>query len=192
MAENGAVLYKPLGLLAELTHRCPLGCPYCSNPLALDPRGSELDTQTWARVFAEAAALGVLQVHLSGGEPGARRVRGARSISAAAAARRSRSPVTPARPTRSAISRHATRMSPRWRLCSTTRPTPTGGCEFRRSRRATVLAMETVPNCRAYTDRPVLGAHQSRLILFQMTNPDNVSLILGEAAPNRFPTRSRG
>ena len=73
MAENGAVLYKPLGLLSELTHRCPLGCPYCSNPLALDPRGSELDTQTWARVFAEAAALGVLQVHLSGGEPGARR-----------------------------------------------------------------------------------------------------------------------
>src|ERR1700730_15873361 len=69
MAENGAVLYKPLGLLAELTHRCPLGCPYCSNPLALDPRGSELDTQTWARVFAEAAALGVLQVHLSGGTP---------------------------------------------------------------------------------------------------------------------------
>ena len=68
MAENGATLYTPLGLLAELTHRCPLGCPYCSNPLALDPRGSELDTQTWARVFAEAAALGVLQVHLSGGE----------------------------------------------------------------------------------------------------------------------------
>src|ERR1700719_419717 len=73
MAENGAVLYTPLGLLAELTHRCPLGCPYCSNQVLLDPRGSELDTQTWARVFAEAAALGVLQVHLSGGEPGARR-----------------------------------------------------------------------------------------------------------------------
>jgi MoaA/NifB/PqqE/SkfB family radical SAM enzyme len=73
MAENGSALYKPLGLLAELTHRCPLGCPYCSNPLALDPRISELDTQTWARVFAEAAALNVLQVHLSGGEPGARR-----------------------------------------------------------------------------------------------------------------------
>ena len=64
---------RPLGLLAELTHRCPLGCPYCSNPLALDPRSDELDTQTWARVFREAAALGVLQVHLSGGEPGARR-----------------------------------------------------------------------------------------------------------------------
>ena len=64
---------NPLGLLAELTHRCPLGCPYCSNPLALDPRDDELDTATWARVFGEAAALGVLQVHLSGGEPGARR-----------------------------------------------------------------------------------------------------------------------
>jgi pyrroloquinoline quinone biosynthesis protein E len=64
---------RPIGLLAELTHRCPLGCPYCSNPLALDPRQAELDTQTWVRVFDEAAALGVLQVHLSGGEPGARR-----------------------------------------------------------------------------------------------------------------------
>ena len=72
-AGSSAALYKPLGLLAELTHRCPLGCPYCSNPLALDRRGDELDTETWARVFAEAAALGVLQVHLSGGEPGARR-----------------------------------------------------------------------------------------------------------------------
>src|SRR5689334_1057883 len=73
---NGAAapgVYGPLGLLAELTHRCPLGCPYCSNPLALDARESELDTQTWTRVFKEAAALGVLQVHLSGGEPGARR-----------------------------------------------------------------------------------------------------------------------
>ena len=70
---NGAPLHSPLGLLAELTHRCPLGCPYCSNPLALDRRESELDTATWARVFREAAALGVLQVHLSGGEPGARR-----------------------------------------------------------------------------------------------------------------------
>jgi pyrroloquinoline quinone biosynthesis protein E len=66
-------LHKPLGLLAELTHRCPLGCPYCSNPLALEPRTDELDTETWARVFGEAAGLGVLQVHLSGGEPGARR-----------------------------------------------------------------------------------------------------------------------
>ncbi len=73
MAGNGASLHVPLGLLAELTHRCPLGCPYCSNPLAFDPRADELDTQIWARVFTEAAGLGVLQVHLSGGEPGARR-----------------------------------------------------------------------------------------------------------------------
>ena len=74
MAANGETpLCTPLGLLAELTHRCPLGCPYCSNPLALDPRDNELDTATWARVFTEAAMLGVLQVHLSGGEPGARR-----------------------------------------------------------------------------------------------------------------------
>jgi PqqA peptide cyclase len=70
---GSTALHKPLGLLAELTHRCPLGCPYCSNPLALDARHDELDTATWARVFQEAAALGVLQVHLSGGEPGARR-----------------------------------------------------------------------------------------------------------------------
>jgi len=73
VAGNSLPLHKPLGLLAELTHRCPLGCPYCSNPIALDPRADELDTATWARVFGEAAALGVLQVHLSGGEPGARR-----------------------------------------------------------------------------------------------------------------------
>jgi PqqA peptide cyclase len=76
MVENGqarSVLHTPLGLLAELTHRCPLGCPYCSNPLMLDRREDELDTATWARVFAEAAGLGVLQVHLSGGEPASRR-----------------------------------------------------------------------------------------------------------------------
>ncbi len=66
-------LPPPLGLLAELTHRCPLGCPYCSNPLALDRRDVELDTNTWMRVFNEGAQLGVMQVHLSGGEPGARR-----------------------------------------------------------------------------------------------------------------------
>jgi pyrroloquinoline quinone biosynthesis protein E len=63
----------PLGLLAELTHRCPLRCPYCSNPLELTRASQELDTATWARVFREAASLGVLQVQLSGGEPTARR-----------------------------------------------------------------------------------------------------------------------
>ena len=62
----------PVGLLAELTHRCPLRCPYCSNPLEMDRRSGELDTATWQRVLSEAAALGVLHVHLSGGEPTAR------------------------------------------------------------------------------------------------------------------------
>lgn len=65
-------LPRPIGLLAELTHRCPLSCPYCSNPLDLDRRSAELETAVWNRVFTEAAALGVLHVHLSGGEPTAR------------------------------------------------------------------------------------------------------------------------
>lgn len=59
----------PIGMLAELTHRCPLQCPYCSNPLNLLKAADELRTDEWLRVFDEAAALGVLQVHLSGGEP---------------------------------------------------------------------------------------------------------------------------
>ncbi len=68
-----SALEPPLALLAELTHRCPLQCPYCSNPLALERPGGELDTAAWRRVLDEAAALGVLQVHFSGGEPTARR-----------------------------------------------------------------------------------------------------------------------
>src|SRR5947208_16705826 len=64
---------RPLALLAELTYRCPLKCPYCSNPLELDHYRRELDTATWQRVLAEAAALGVVQVHFSGGEPLVRR-----------------------------------------------------------------------------------------------------------------------
>jgi PqqA peptide cyclase len=63
----------PTGMLAELTHRCPLRCPYCSNPVELDRRSEELDTATWLRVLAEAARLGVIQVHLSGGEPTVRK-----------------------------------------------------------------------------------------------------------------------
>jgi pyrroloquinoline quinone biosynthesis protein E len=55
-------------LLAELTYRCPLHCPYCSNPVVY-PAGQELSTAEWRRVFGEAAQLGVLQVGLSGGEP---------------------------------------------------------------------------------------------------------------------------
>jgi pyrroloquinoline quinone biosynthesis protein E len=56
-------------LLAELTHRCPLQCPYCSNPVRLLKAADELDKQTWLSAFSQAADLGVLQVHLSGGEP---------------------------------------------------------------------------------------------------------------------------
>lgn len=62
-------LEPPVGLLAELTHRCPLQCPYCSNPVELETARGELATDEWARVFEQAAAIGVLQLHLSGGEP---------------------------------------------------------------------------------------------------------------------------
>lgn len=64
---------NPYSLLAELTYRCPLKCPYCSNPLKLRDYNSELETSTWKRVLAEASRLGVVQVHFSGGEPLARK-----------------------------------------------------------------------------------------------------------------------
>lgn len=60
---------QPYGLLAEVTHQCPLHCVYCSNPLTLLDRQDELGTEEWLRVIGEAAALGVVQVHFSGGEP---------------------------------------------------------------------------------------------------------------------------
>lgn len=63
----------PMAMLAEVTHRCPLACPYCSNPVELTRAAQELSAEDWGRVFHEAAELGVLQVHISGGEPGARR-----------------------------------------------------------------------------------------------------------------------
>ena len=63
---------SPLALIAELTHRCPLHCVYCSNPLELQARTSELSTEVWSRVFREAAETGVLQADLTGGEPLAR------------------------------------------------------------------------------------------------------------------------
>jgi PqqA peptide cyclase len=63
----------PMAMLAELTHRCPLACPYCSNPIALTQAKEELSTEEWTGVFAQDADLGVLHLHLSGGEPAARR-----------------------------------------------------------------------------------------------------------------------
>src|SRR3984893_8990155 len=65
-------LANPLALIAELTHRCPLHCVYCSNPLELQNRTNELTTEIWSHVFQEAAELGVLQADLTGGEPLAR------------------------------------------------------------------------------------------------------------------------
>ena len=67
-----STLSNPLALIAELTHRCPLHCVYCSNPLELQARASELSTEVWSRVFREAAEAGVLQADLTGGEPLAR------------------------------------------------------------------------------------------------------------------------
>lgn len=61
--------HRPYTLVAELTYRCPLRCAYCSNPVRLSQQGPELDGAAWARVFAEAEALGVVQVNLTGGEP---------------------------------------------------------------------------------------------------------------------------
>ncbi|MBO0803074.1 MAG: pyrroloquinoline quinone biosynthesis protein PqqE [Nocardiopsaceae bacterium] len=63
----------PFGILAELTYGCPLHCPYCSNPLDMTGGRGELTTAEWERVLAEAAELGALQAHLSGGEPLLRR-----------------------------------------------------------------------------------------------------------------------
>lgn len=63
---------NPLALVAELTHRCPLHCVYCSNPMELTARARELSTETWTRVLREAGELGVLQVDFTGGEPLAR------------------------------------------------------------------------------------------------------------------------
>ncbi|MNI04718.1 Cyclic pyranopterin monophosphate synthase 1 [compost metagenome] len=59
----------PIGMLAELTHRCPLQCAYCSNPLELLKANREMATEDWLALFDQAADLGVLQIHLSGGEP---------------------------------------------------------------------------------------------------------------------------
>jgi pyrroloquinoline quinone biosynthesis protein E len=63
---------NPLALIAELTHRCPLHCVYCSNPLELQKKDNELPTEIWSRVFRQAAELGVLQADFTGGEPLAR------------------------------------------------------------------------------------------------------------------------
>jgi pyrroloquinoline quinone biosynthesis protein E len=64
---------RPYTLVAELTYRCPLACPYCSNPRDLRAHSAELTTAEWSAAFEDAARLGVLQLHLTGGEPLARK-----------------------------------------------------------------------------------------------------------------------
>ena len=63
---------NPLALIAEITHRCPLHCVYCSNPVELAAAGSELSTSQWINVFQQAGKLGMLHAHFTGGEPLAR------------------------------------------------------------------------------------------------------------------------
>src|SRR5262249_57812174 len=69
---GGMTTPRPYTLVAELTYRCPLRCVYCSNPVDFARDSSELSTEEWCRTFSQAAALGVVQVHLSGGEPAVR------------------------------------------------------------------------------------------------------------------------
>ena len=63
----------PYAVLAELSHRCPLQCPYCSNPVNLEKASNELETEDWVRVIEEAADMGILHIHFSGGEPTVRK-----------------------------------------------------------------------------------------------------------------------
>ncbi|NKB37044.1 MAG: pyrroloquinoline quinone biosynthesis protein PqqE [Gammaproteobacteria bacterium] len=60
---------KPLWLLAELTYRCPLQCPYCSNPIEIAKYKDELSTDDWVCVMREARKMGATQLGFSGGEP---------------------------------------------------------------------------------------------------------------------------
>ena len=63
----------PYAVLCELTHRCPLSCPYCSNPVQLELKSNEVSTEVWKKALTEAVRLGILQAHFSGGEPTARK-----------------------------------------------------------------------------------------------------------------------
>ena len=70
MDDSGSDRYRPLTLVAELTYRCPLRCLYCSNPVERSgAHNPELNAEQWQRVLTDAEALGVVQVHFTGGEP---------------------------------------------------------------------------------------------------------------------------
>jgi PqqA peptide cyclase len=64
--------YQLQAVIAEITHRCPLHCVYCSNPLEMQRRSAELSTEDWSAIFRQAGDMGALQLHLTGGEPLAR------------------------------------------------------------------------------------------------------------------------
>ena len=63
----------PYAMLCELTHRCPLSCPYCSNPVELELKSKEINTNLWKMALSDGANIGILQAHFSGGEPTARK-----------------------------------------------------------------------------------------------------------------------
>ncbi len=63
----------PYAMLCELTHRCPLSCPYCSNPVELELKSNEISTDLWKTALSDGAKIGILQAHFSGGEPTARK-----------------------------------------------------------------------------------------------------------------------
>jgi PqqA peptide cyclase len=68
-SETKSDIKPPLWLLAELTYRCPLQCPYCSNPLEISKYQNELSTEDWVRVMQQARKMGATQLGFSGGEP---------------------------------------------------------------------------------------------------------------------------
>ena len=63
----------PYAMLCELTHRCPLACPYCSNPVQLEMKSNEISTDLWKKALSDGVKIGILQAHFSGGEPTARK-----------------------------------------------------------------------------------------------------------------------
>jgi len=66
---NNPNITPPRWLLAELTYKCPLQCPYCSNPLNYAAHSHEISTEDWKRVLTQARKIGAVQLGLSGGEP---------------------------------------------------------------------------------------------------------------------------
>ena len=63
----------PQALIAEVTHRCPLHCVYCSNPEQMQSAVHELSTENWTEIIEQAAEIGCWHLHLTGGEPLLRR-----------------------------------------------------------------------------------------------------------------------